>query len=623
MSNEYRLPTFDKSKIVDKTDKEILENPSFLNTDQPVLWLISHGRAKKQPNFYEYISKKLKLELIDQIPVKINDSGSLANRVGAEIQSKYSFFSYLEKNTLVIATPDPFLIDTMVENVLPFLKEKPKSIRVKICPHNIVRESLVQSNYIPLTELAESNLKKNKPHLSSYGIFNKRAGKFFIISLITFLIIFWIFPSPVFFGIYALINILYFVLNPVKFLITFAGLGKKIIEIDSEKIENLPEQSLPVYTILVPLKNEHSVARKLVRNLKKLDYPKDKLDIKFITEVDDYQTREEIERELDLSNNNTSDSLVFDLIKVPEGSISTKPRSLNFGIQFARGSISVIYDAEDQPEPDQLKKAFLTFLDKKLDTLCVQAKLNYYNSDQNTLTKFFTMEYSFWFDILLPGLQAWKIPIPLGGTSNHFLTESLRRINMWDPHNVTEDADLGWRLSRLGYSTSMVNSYTFEEANSQVWNWIKQRTRWQKGFLMTLLVHIRTPIKMWRELGPWGFCSSVLVFSTNFFLPVFNPFLWIFFLAWYVPLLFGYSIINFPLPYWLEIFGLVNLIFGNGIYMLTHALGLIKIKKYQHLWLVLFLPLYWVLLSVASYRAIWQIFKNPYFWEKTAHGLDK
>lgn len=621
MFTEYDLPSFDRKNLLGENAQGLLNNQSFINTTQPILWLVANGYAQNTDNYYHKVADSLDLEFLGEIPVKINDSNSLANKVGTEIQSKYCFFTYMQNETLVIATADPTPIEEMLENVLPFLTKKPAAVQVKISPHTVIRQALAQSSYLVSNKLAESRLKETKSHLSSYAIFNQNTSRIFLIILILFFIFFAIFPYPMFLGIYIFINIFYFLLNPVKFFITLAGIAKKLPDITSDNLKSLPDENLPIYTVLIPLKNEQSVASSLITHLKKLDYPKDKLDIKVITEVDDEETLQEIRKQLNLSSDHTSDSLVFDLIKVPQGTISTKPRSLNFALQFARGTVSVIYDAEDRPEVDQLKKAYFTFLDKKLDTLCIQGKLNYYNSRQNILTRFFTLEYSFWFDVLLPGLQAWKIPMPLGGTSNHFLTETLRKIGMWDPYNVTEDADIGWRLSRLGYSTSMVNSYTWEEANSKLWNWVKQRTRWQKGFLMTLLVHLRTPFRMWKELGPWGFFSSILLFTTNFFLPVINPFLWVLFLGWYIPLIFGLTYINLPIPRWLQIAGLVNLIFGNGVYMFTHAVGILKIKRYDLLIFVPFLPLYWFLLSFASYRAIFQIFRKPYHWEKTTHGL--
>lgn len=595
-----------------------------MTTDQPILWLVARGLVEDVDHFYQKIARLLGLRYIDELPVNINDSGSLAHKIGAEVQSKYLFFAYRKDGFVTIATPDPTLGNDMLENTLPFLLEKPREVRFAICPVSVVREAILQSSYGASTRVAESTLKEGKPSLSSYAIFNHTFVRVLLLLFLLSVVICFFFPYASFFAIYVFINMFYFVLNPVRFFITLAGAKSRLPVVTNEQVTALRDENLPIYTLLLPMKHEAAVAGELINHLKKMQYPPDRLDIKIVAEVDDTETIDAVRKELSLQNNHTADSAIFDFIKVPVGSISTKPRSLNFALQFARGSVCVIYDAEDKPDVYQLKKAYATFLDQKLDTLCVQGKLNYYNSRQNILTRLFSMEYSFWFDALLPGLQKWHIPLPLGGTSNHFITDSLRRIGMWDPYNVTEDADIGWRLSRLGYKTAMVDSYTLEEASSTLWQWIKQRTRWQKGFLMTLLVHTRTPGKMWQELGPWGFMSSLVLFTTNFFLPVVNPLLWFLFFLWYIPLLFGLPGIGFlTIPFWLEIAGLVNLLFGNGVYLFIHALGVIKIKRYDLLPLLPLLPLYWFLISFASFRALWQIVKDPYQWEKTPHGLGK
>lgn len=620
MPDFYDLPSIKKEDLISQKNKELLEDPSFAKTDQPVLWQQAHGLVEKRSKYYQHLATKLQLEHVDSLPYKINDSHSLANKVGSENLSKLLFFPYTEGKELVIATPDPFKVQEMVENTLPFLVKRPESISVKICSLSVLRKALQQSSYVVTNQQAENRLIIRNPGLSSHNVFSKGYNPILGGMLLGLLALTIINPYLSFLSMYIFINIFYFLLNPVKFFISLGGILIKVPKFTPHTLDSIPEEDLPMYTVLVPLKNEASVVKKLISNLRKIKYPADKLDIKITLEVDDYETIAAIENEIDFNNDHAADTAMFEIVKVPTGELSTKPRSLNFALQFARGTICVIYDAEDKPDPYQLKTAYHTLIDKKLDTLCVQGKLNFYNSRKNLLTRFFTIEYSFWFDILLPGLQHWNIPIPLGGTSNHFLTESLRKIGMWDPYNVTEDADLGWRLSRLGYSTTMMNSYTYEEASSQLWSWIKQRTRWQKGFLTTILVHLKSPQKIRRELGNWGFYSSALLFTTNFFLPVINPMLWILFLLWYVPLAFGIQLINFPVPHWLEIVGAINLFFGNGVYMLTNAVGVMKIKRYDLLWMIPLLPLYWFLLSFASYRAIWQVFTNPYGWEKTTHG---
>ena len=196
----------------------------------------------------------------------------------------------------------------------------------------------------------------------------------------------------------------------------------------------------------------------MLHNLSQLDYPKSKLDILILLEEDDAETIAAAKAAQPPGN--------VRFVIVPDQIPKTKPKALNVGLYFARGDYLVIYDAEDQPDPDQLKKAVIAFRDGPKNLACVQSALNYYNAHENALTRMFTLEYSYWFDYLLPGLHRLGLPIPLGGTSNHFRTEVLRSLGAWDPFNVTEDADLGVRASVRGYSVGIINSTTYEEASA-------------------------------------------------------------------------------------------------------------------------------------------------------------
>ncbi len=261
-----------------------------------------------------------------------------------------------------------------------------------------------------------------------------------------------------------------------------------VIKPELKGTAEIPESDLPVYTVLVPLYREKEIADKVVLAALSLDYPREKLDVKLLLEEDDDETREAVRR-IDLPG-------CVEEVIVPKGLPRTKPRACNHGLARARGEFLVIYDAEDRPDPDQLRKAVGLF--RRLEgtrrgkkVACLQAKLNYYNPRQNWLTKFFTLEYTQWFDFFLPGLHVLRVPIPLGGTSNHFRVDVLKKLGGWDPFNVTEDCDLGIRLYRKGYRTRVFDSTTWEEANSRLGNWIRQRSRWVKGYIQTHLVHTR------------------------------------------------------------------------------------------------------------------------------------
>lgn len=262
--------------------------------------------------------------------------------------------------------------------------------------------------------------------------------------------------------------------------------------VDAAALAGLSEADLPVYTVLVPMYKEPEVAEKIISAVTHLDYPQEKLDVILLLEEDDRETREKIEAVRDRLPACVS---IFAAPCVAKGEPRTKPRACNWGLERARGEFLVIFDAEDQPEPDQLKKAVCVFRQLeaagKRHVACLQAKLNYFNARQNLLTRCFTLEYTNWFDLFLPGLHAAGTPIPLGGTSNHFRTALLKQAGGWDPFNVTEDCDLGLRLTRQGFATEVLDSTTWEEAVSRVPNWIRQRSRWVKGYFQTHLVHTR------------------------------------------------------------------------------------------------------------------------------------
>lgn len=237
---------------------------------------------------------------------------------------------------------------------------------------------------------------------------------------------------------------------------------------------------MPIYTILVPLYKELSKLRSIIKNISLINYPKNRLDVKIIIEDDDYLMIKEIA----LYNLPS----YFHVILVPKSFPRTKPKALNYALEYSRGEYIVVYDAEDKPEPNQLLKALAMFKNLPSEYICVQAKLNFYNKNENILTKMFNIEYSLWFEYILKGLSLLELPMPLGGTSNHFKADILRKLGGWDAHNVTEDAELGIRIYSQGYKVAILDSYTLEEAPNRLGNWLNQRSRWIKGFLQTFFV---------------------------------------------------------------------------------------------------------------------------------------
>jgi glycosyltransferase XagB len=368
------------------------------------------------------------------------------------------------------------------------------------------------------------------------------------------------------------------------------------------------EGALPVYSILAPMYRESGSIGQLIHALSELNYPPDKLDIKLVLEEDDFKTMDSLK--------NIKLAPQFEILRVPPQSPRTKPKALNFALQSARGDFVVIYDAEDIPDPSQLRQAVAAFYTGGADLACLQARLNYYNPNENWLTRQFTLEYSMWFDWLLTGLQALGLPIPLGGTSNHFRTSVLRELGGWDAYNVTEDADLGLRLARRGYKCAVLDSTTLEEANCRHLNWLRQRTRWQKGYMLTWLVHMRAPLDLWRQLGPAGFLGFQLFIGGTVALAFAMP-------AAALVYMTSLCVCGPSIPpslLWLNERLFIIGMSGNA---LSAAAGAIGRKHFSLLPDILLTPFYWGMTWLASLRALAQLIHSPFHWEKTRHALSR
>ncbi|MCA9764307.1 MAG: glycosyltransferase, partial [Gemmatimonadetes bacterium] len=251
---------------------------------------------------------------------------------------------------------------------------------------------------------------------------------------------------------------------------------------------------------------------------------------------------------------------------------------------------------------------------------CVQAALNYYNWNENFLTRMFTLEYSFWFDYLLPGLDRLRLPIPLGGTSNHFRTAVLRELGGWDPFNVTEDADLGIRAAMHGYRVGIINSTTYEEANKRLGNWLRQRSRWIKGYMQTALVFSRDPIALVRRAGLRQALGFMLLIAGTPLIFLLQPIAIGLTIGWLVTRTQALAPI---FPPWLLYLSLFNLLLGNALAIYVNMFAVFKRRLHVLVLFALFNPFYWILHSIAAVKALGQLFTRPYFWEKTVHGLTR
>jgi cellulose synthase/poly-beta-1,6-N-acetylglucosamine synthase-like glycosyltransferase len=390
--------------------------------------------------------------------------------------------------------------------------------------------------------------------------------------------------------------------------------GENRVPVDQQLLPYLDGCPWPDYTILCPLYQEGPVVSQFLRAMLQLDYPTEHLQILLLTEERDPATRAEIVAMGTLPAHVT-------LVTVPGGGPRTKPRACNYGLTLATGQYCVIYDGEDIVDPLQLKKAVLTFATHGPDLACVQARLNFYNTYQNLLTRFFTIEYTLWFDLMLPALQKMKLALPLGGTSNHFVTSVLRGLGGWDAFNVTEDADLGMRLSQHHFTTAMLESTTYEEANADLGNWVRQRSRWIKGYLQTYLVHTRSPFSaLSKGRGKTLFSLLALVGggSLTFF---FNPLMWLMLIVYIVFRAHVEGVYHALFPAPVLYAGVLCLIFGNFFYLYSAMVACVRRKQYGLVPWCLLLPVYWLLMSVAACKGLYQLATRPHYWEKTRHGL--
>jgi cellulose synthase/poly-beta-1,6-N-acetylglucosamine synthase-like glycosyltransferase len=404
----------------------------------------------------------------------------------------------------------------------------------------------------------------------------------------------------------AVLAIWFLLFNSLRLAGSFAGNKRP------HPLDRLPDEHLPVYTVMVALYREGRSVAHLLHALAALDYPREKLDIKLLLEADDRETQAAIER-LNLPPN-------VEILFVPPFGPRTKPKALNAGLPFARGDFVAVFDAEDRPDPSQLRAALDTFRRNGDDVACAQASLCIDNSADSWLACMFTAEYAGQFDAFLRGFSQFGLPLPLGGSSNHFRTATLREVGGWDAYNVTEDADLGFRLARFGYRAVMFSSTTYEEAPARAGAWLRQRSRWMKGWMQTWIVHMRSPRRLIRQSGPSGFLTLNLLVGGNVLT------------ALAYPVLIGACLLELGF----SAAGSTEIEMFSGPFVELHfttiaagylstivvcLIGLARRRLLHHAWVLLLTPLYWACLSVAAWRALMQLLHDPYHWEKTEHGL--
>lgn len=373
----------------------------------------------------------------------------------------------------------------------------------------------------------------------------------------------------------------------------------------------LPDVRLPVYTVVIALYREAAVAQQLARAIDRFDYPRAKLDVKFVIECDDAETGAALRAH--------PPRTPHEIIVAPEGAPRTKPRALNIAMPFARGDLVAVYDAEDIPEGGQLRRAAAIFDQAAGELACLQASLVIDNGGLNWMTQLFALEYAALFDVHNRGLAALDLPLFLGGTSNHFRVSALREIGFWDAFNVTEDADIGLRLLRAGYRLQTFDSHTCEEAPAEFAALVRQRTRWLKGWMQTALVHCSHPLRLVDDLGPRRAAAALALFAGNVLGPLLGP---------PVTARVLYDALFGSLLAPANLFDASYAVLWCGVAILGPAALILP------LWLgaqrrgfdtraLVFLPLWMLMLSLSSWRALVQLWRRPFHWEKTTHGLTR
>ena len=389
---------------------------------------------------------------------------------------------------------------------------------------------------------------------------------------------------------------------------TAAAFIQLFVKEPEKQIRAAPTTKLPSVSLLIPLHDETEILEALLCHIGMLTYPETLLDVILIVEASDTLTRSHLET-TDLPN-------WMRILIVPPGKITTKPRAMNYALPFCRGDIIGIYDAEDAPNPDQLSDVVDLFARTSEKTACIQAVLDFYNARSNALSRFFAIEYATWFRLILPGIARMGFAIPLGGTSVFFRRNVLEKLDGWDAHNVTEDADLGMRLARAGYQTTLISSVTLEEANNKAWPWIKQRSRWLKGYLITYFTHMRRPFRLLFELGAWKFLGFQAFFLSSISQYMLAPLIW------------SCMALYFGAPQWMDAAlpaEFLNTIMVAFIVMwfTSTTVYIVAVSGELHRHLIPWTPFmsaYMALGTLAIYKGAWELITKPFYWEKPRMG---
>jgi len=562
--------------------------------------LLASG-AVSEPAYYAGLAHLLSLSYLDKIPEgRLPDTAALDSQLTRPMMVR---LQRPRKSALTALAPEA----RRLPQTMALLARNP-GLRADmvVVSATTLRAAVWEAGRMRRVRDTITGLFERQPHLSARVVFWGRQGFYAGLGVSTVIAGLLLAPRPSIDVIHVVLTLLYF----LTFLIKCCAI--RHCREPAASIPPLPPlRDLPVYTVMVALYREEQVAAQLVTALRRLRWPTSRLDIKLVCEADDHATILAL-KSFDLPPH-------FEIVEVPPMAPRTKPKALTYALTAARGNYLAVYDAEDRPHPDQLREAYGKFRQAPDDIACLQAPLIIANARQSWLSALFSLEYSALFRALLPMLARSRMPLPLGGTSNHFRTDVLRAAGGWDPFNVTEDADLGMRLYRLGYRSDVLLRQTLEDAPTTARVWMNQRTRWFKGWLQTWLVMMRAPAELRREMGTSAFAMFNLLIGGMLISSLAHPFilLFIFVTIWALMQAPGEGLsiatqILFAMDF-TNILGSYAAVLGVG------SAAMIRHEKKLIGWRWLALPAYWMMVSAAAWRAVFELRSNPFLWRKTPH----
>lgn len=540
------------------------------------------------------------MDRVDAADLVIRDADCLA-LLGRQTGSRPAMIRGLDGDTALVVSPDragPSGLAKLLARA-PHLRK-----RVRAAPAAEMRRALLDRARELLSLRAVHGLANRFPDLSARIVASFWQGLVVGVGIVSLPVGLALATSFTMAALHACFS--FFFLACVS--LRFAAM-KDAAPLKPTPIRPVQPADLPIYSVLVALYREAEIVPELLVALGKLQWPRSKLEIKLVCEADDHQTLAAI-RAHPLKP-------FVEIIEVPPSLPRTKPKALSYALPATSGELVVLYDAEDRPHPEQLLEAWQTFRGAGVDLACLQAPLDIANAHVGPISRMFAFEYSALFKGMLPFLARNGLLLPLGGTSNHFRRSALDHVGAWDPYNVTEDADLGMRLVRFGYRTATITRPTLEDAPTDFRTWLPQRTRWFKGWCQTWLVHMRQPRRLYAELGPASFLIAQILFLGMVISSLAHPVLLLGALYVSARLAVGATISTGQSL--LLLVDVANVVCGYFSFLLLGKQTLSPGARRKFWKIVVWTPVYWMMMSIAAWRAVWQLWRNPYLWEKTPH----